>query len=240
MRIIPAIDIIEGKCVRLTKGQYDTKKVYNENPLEVAKLFEDHGIQHLHLVDLDGAKSKHIVNYKILESIASKTDLKIDFGGGLKSDEDLKIAFESGAQQITGGSIAVKEPSVFESWLKHYGKDKIILGADFNNEKIALSGWQESSDLKVLPFIRDYFEKGVNYVICTDISKDGMLEGPATELYESILKQNPNLNLIASGGVSSIEDLRELQSTGCEGAILGKAIYEHRIDLKDLSVFMGL
>ncbi len=235
MRIIPAIDIIEGKCVRLTKGQYDTKKVYNEHPLEVAKAFEDHGIEYLHLVDLDGAKSQHIVNYKILESIASKTSLKIDFGGGLKSDKDLKIAFESGAEQITGGSIAVKEPLVFESWLKHYGKDKIILGADCNNEKIAVSGWQEDSDLEVLPFIKDYQVKGISYVICTDISKDGMLEGPAIELYQSILKQNPNLNLIASGGVSSIEDLKELQSNGCEGAILGKAIYEHRVNLKDLS-----
>jgi phosphoribosylformimino-5-aminoimidazole carboxamide ribotide isomerase len=237
VRIIPAIDIIEGKCVRLSKGDYNTKKVYNENPLEVAKSFEDHGIEFLHLVDLDGAKSKKIINHKILEQIASKTRLKIDFGGGLKSDEDLKIAFNSGANQITGGSIAVKDPITFEKWISKYGSQQIILGADCQNEKIAVSGWKEESDLKVLPFIKDYYKKGISYVICTDISKDGMLEGPSFDLYKSILKENPEIKLIASGGVTSLEDLQILKDIGCEGAILGKAIYEGRINLKDLLVF---
>lgn len=237
MRIIPAIDIIEGKCVRLTKGQYNTKKIYNESPLEVAKAFEDQGIEYLHLVDLDGAKSKQIINYKILEQIATKTHLKIDFGGGLKSDEDLKIAFNSGARQITGGSIAIKNPGVFESWLSKFGHQKIILGADCKDQKIAVSGWQEDSEINVLPFIDDYQHKGISYVICTDISKDGMLEGPAIELYKSILKQNPNIKLISSGGISSLEDLEHLKAIGCEGAIVGKAIYEGRISLKALMKF---
>src|SRR5690606_26712279 len=188
MRIIPAIDIIEGKCVRLSKGDYNTKKVYNENPLEVAKSFEAHGIQYLHLVDLDGAKSSRIVNYKVLEQIASKTNLKIDFGGGLKSDTDLKIAFESGANQITGGSIAIKQPEVFKSWIQQYGADKIILGADAMNEKVAISGWLEESKEEVIPFIQNYQKEGIQYVICTDISKDGMLEGPSFELYQRILE----------------------------------------------------
>ncbi len=189
MRIIPAIDIIDGKCVRLTKGDYDTKKIYNESPLEVAKEFEASGIEYLHVVDLDGAKASHIVNYKVLEQIASQTNLKIDFGGGLKSDEDLKIAFNSGANQITGGSIAVKNPEVFQNWISKYGAERIILGADCNNEKIAISGWQEESSLEVIPFIKDYQSKGIQYVICTDISKDGMLEGPSFELYKAILKE---------------------------------------------------
>lgn len=189
MRIIPAIDIIDGKCVRLSKGDYNTKKIYNESPLEVAKQFEAHGIQYLHLVDLDGAKSKHIVNYKILEEIASKTKLNIDFGGGLKSDEDLKIAFESGAKQITGGSIAVKDKVIFESWIEKYGADKIILGADAKDEMIAVSGWQEESKEELIPFIQSYQEKGIEYVICTDISKDGMLEGPSFDLYKKILEE---------------------------------------------------
>ncbi|WP_053977864.1 1-(5-phosphoribosyl)-5-[(5-phosphoribosylamino)methylideneamino]imidazole-4-carboxamide isomerase [Mangrovimonas xylaniphaga] len=238
MRIIPAIDIIEGKCVRLTKGDYSTKKIYNENPLEVAKSFEGAGIEYLHLVDLDGAKSKHIVNYKILEQIASKTNLKVDFGGGLKSNEDLHIAFNSGASQITGGSIAVKNPEIFETWLSKYGSDKIILGADCKDEKIATSGWQEESDLNIMPFIKSYQEKGIQYVICTDISKDGMLEGPAIELYKKILaqcKDGPqSLKLIASGGISSLDDIDKLEGIGCEGAIVGKAIYEGRIQMKDL------
>jgi len=233
MRIIPAIDIIEGKCVRLSKGDYNTKKVYNEHPLEVAKQFENHGIAHLHLVDLDGAKSQQIINYKILEEIASKTTLKIDFGGGLKSDEDLKIAFNSGAHQITGGSIAVKNSKIFKKWLTIYGDEKIILGADCKDENIAVNGWQEESELKVLPFIKRYRDEGITYVICTDISKDGMLEGPAFELYKSILKQNPKIKLIASGGISSIKDLEELKAMGCEGAIVGKAIYENRISLNE-------
>ena len=187
MRIIPAIDIINGKCVRLSKGDYATEKIYNENPLEVAKMFEAHGVKHLHLVDLDGAKASHIVNHKVLETIASNTNLSIDFGGGLKSDEDLKIAFESGANQITGGSIAVKNPEIFKSWLQKYGADKIILGADANNEKVAVGGWLEESDEELIPFIQSYLKEGVSYVICTDISKDGMLQGPSFDLYQKIL-----------------------------------------------------
>lgn len=244
MRIIPAIDIIDGKCVRLTKGDYATKKIYNEDPLEVAKQFQDHGIQYLHLVDLDGAKSKHIVNYKVLESIAAKTTLQIDFGGGLKSNEDLRIAFESGAHQITGGSIAVKNRATFLSWLSDYGSEKIILGADALDEKIAISGWKEESDLELLPFIKSYRNKGVQYVICTDISKDGMLQGPAFKLYERILDQsnvdtidNP-IKLIASGGIATFEDLPKLAKMGCDGAILGKAIYEETISLKQLEKFV--
>ena len=238
MRIIPAIDIIEGKCVRLTKGDYSTKKIYNENPLEVALEFQDAGIEYLHVVDLDGAKSSHIVNYKILETLASKTNLKIDFGGGLKSDEDLKIAFESGAKQITGGSIAVKNPELFASWIEEYGSDKIILGADVMNEKIAVSGWQEDSGLDIFKFLEDYTAKGIKNVICTDISKDGMLEGASLELYKKILAQFPNLNLTASGGVSNMEDLEILAENKLESAIVGKAIYENRISLKELEQFI--
>lgn len=238
MRIIPAIDIIDGKCVRLTKGDYATQKVYNENPLEVAKQFEDAGIQYLHVVDLDGAKAQHIVNYTILEQLASKTSLQIDFGGGLKSDNDLRIAFESGAHQITGGSIAVKNPDTFERWIQEYGPDKIILGADCSEEKIAVSGWQESSDLEVIPFIDSYHSKGISYVICTDISKDGMLEGPSFTLYQRILQQTPNIKLIASGGISTIDELPRLAEMGCEGVIIGKAIYENRIGLKELEHFI--
>ncbi|AWH75331.1 1-(5-phosphoribosyl)-5-[(5-phosphoribosylamino)methylideneamino]imidazole-4-carboxamide isomerase [Dokdonia sp. Dokd-P16] len=238
MRIIPAIDIIEGACVRLSKGDYATKKVYNENPLEVAKQFEAHGITHLHLVDLDGAKSKHIVNHKILEQIASHTSLKVDFGGGLKTDEDLRIAFESGASQITGGSIAVKNPETFKSWLSKFGSDKIILGADAHNRKIAISGWLEESDDDVVEFINSYNKEGVSYVICTDISKDGMLEGPSFDLYEEILKSTPDLKLIASGGISTFDELPKLAAMGCEGTIIGKAIYENRISLKQLENYI--
>jgi len=247
MRIIPAIDIIEGKCVRLTKGDYNTKKVYNENPLEVAKQFQDSGIQYLHVVDLDGAKASHIVNYKVLENIATKTNLKIDFGGGLKSEEDLHIAFESGANQITGGSIAVKKPEVFEFWIQKYDSQRIILGADCNNRKIAISGWQEESDLEVIPFIKDYQNKGIQYVICTDISKDGMLEGPSFDLYEEIIESckvsgraesRPQLKLIASGGISNYDELPKLKELGCEGVIIGKAIYENRISLKELENYI--
>lgn len=244
MRIIPAIDIIEGKCVRLTKGDYDTKKIYNENPLEVAKQFEDAGIQYLHVVDLDGAKASHIVNHKVLETIASKTNLKIDFGGGLKSDDDLRIAFNSGANQITGGSIAVKNPEVFENCILKYGAEKIILGADCNNEKIAISGWQEESDLEVIPFIKNYQFKGIQYVICTDISKDGMLQGPSFKLYQRILSEchseqsEESLKLIASGGISKFEELPKLKAIGCEGVIIGKAIYENRISLNQLENFI--
>ena len=238
MRIIPAIDIIDGKCVRLSKGDYATKKIYNEHPLEVAKAFEGVGIKYLHLVDLDGAKSKQIINYGILEQIATKTNLKIDFGGGLKSDKDLNIAFECGANQITGGSIAVKDPEVFKAWLKAYGPDKIILGADAKDEKVAISGWLESSDKELIPFIEGYKKEGVNYVICTDISKDGMLQGPSFELYSRILKQVPTIALIASGGISHFDELAKLSDMGCEGTIIGKAIYENRISMKQLEQFI--
>lgn len=238
MRIIPAIDILGGKCVRLTKGDYATTKIYNEDPLEVAKAFENSGIEYLHLVDLDGAKSNGIVNHAILEQIASKTSLKIDFGGGLKSDEDVRIAFECGANQITGGSIAVKQPEVFERWIKNFGADKIILGADVNNGKIAVFGWQEESSETLLPFVQKYQTKGIEYVVCTDISKDGMLEGPGFDLYAKILKNTPNLKLIASGGISKIEELPPLAELGCEGVIIGKAIYENRISLQQLEHFI--
>lgn len=237
MRIIPAIDIIEGKCVRLTKGDYETKKVYNENPLEVAKEFEANGIQYLHLVDLDGAQSNHIINYKVLEDISKNTKLKIDFGGGIKSDEDIVIAFESGAAKITGGSIAIKNKNLFLSWLKKYGADKIILGADCLNRKIATQGWLENSDVDVLDFIKTYQQEGIKYVISTDISKDGMLAGSANELYQEIINET-SVNLIASGGVSSLSDLQELKHIGCEGVIIGKAIYEGRIKLNELQKWL--
>ena len=238
MRIIPAIDIINGKCVRLSKGDYATEIVYNENPLEVAKMFEDHGVKHLHLVDLDGAKASHIVNHKVLETIASNTNLSIDFGGGLKSDEDLRIAFESGANQITGGSIAVKNPETFKSWLSKFGADKIILGADANNEKVAVGGWLEESDKELIPFIQSYMNEGVSYVICTDISKDGMLQGPSFDLYQKIIDTTPNIKLIASGGISTYDELPRLAEMGCEGTIVGKAIYEHKISMKQIENFI--
>ena len=244
MRIIPAIDIIDGKCVRLTKGDYSTKKIYNENPLEVAKQFESAGIEYLHLVDLDGAKAKHIVNYKVLEQIAKKTTLKIDFGGGLKSNEDLHIAFNSGAKQVTGGSIAVNDHRTFESWIEKYGSAKIILGADCNNGKIAISGWQEQSNLDVIPFIKNYQRRKIQYVVCTDIAKDGMLEGPSFDLYQDIIEDCSNsssgqsIKLIASGGISHIDELPKLKEMGCEGVIIGKAIYENKISLKDLERFI--
>ena len=240
MRIIPAIDIIDGKCVRLSKGDYTTKKIYNENPLEVAKSFEDAGIQYLHLVDLDGAKSSKIINHKVLEQIASKTKLKIDFGGGLKTNNDLKIAFESGANQITGGSIAVKNSTLFKEWISIYGTDKIILGADANNRKIAVSGWLEESNEEVIPFIQNYQKEGISYVICTDIAKDGMLEGPSFDLYKEILTSCENVKLIASGGISTFDELPKLAELGCEGTIIGKAIYEGRISLKQLENFISL
>ncbi|WP_100615798.1 1-(5-phosphoribosyl)-5-[(5-phosphoribosylamino)methylideneamino]imidazole-4-carboxamide isomerase [Confluentibacter citreus] len=244
MRIIPAIDIIDGKCVRLTKGDYDTKKIYNENPLEVAKMFEAAGIEYLHLVDLDGAKAHHIVNYKVLEQISTKTKLKIDFGGGLKTNEDLHIAFNSGAKQITGGSIAVKNPKTFEGWIAKYGGEKIILGADSNNGKIAISGWLENSADEVIPFIKEYQKKSIKYVICTDIAKDGMLEGPSYDLYKQIIEECTNnssgqsIKLIASGGISTFDELPKLKALGCEGVIIGKAIYENRISLKQLEAFV--
>ena len=258
MRIIPAIDIIEGKCVRLSRGDFSTKKVYNENPLEIAKQFEASGIEYLHLVDLDGAKAKHIVNQKVLEQIASKTSLKIDFGGGLKTSEDLRIAFNSGANQITGGSIAVKDPEEFKNWITTYGSDKIILGADANNEKVAVSGWQEESKEELIPFIQKYQKEGIQTVICTDIAKDGMLEGPSFNLYKKIINEcglsvraqsrtkdpltsnweSSAIKLIASGGISTFDELPKLEELGCEGTIIGKAIYENRISLKQLENYI--
>ena len=234
MRIIPAIDILNGKCVRLTKGDYNTQKIYNENPLEVAKMFEDAGIKYLHLVDLDGARSNHIVNHEILSEIAGKTNLQVDFGGGLKSNEDIKAAFECGASQITGGSIAVTKPKLFKEWIDTYGPEKIILGADSNNRKIATHGWKNTSERDVIAFISEYEKKRIKYVICTDISKDGMLQGTSNELYSEILSVT-DVNLIASGGVSCMADIEKLQQVGCEGVIIGKALYENRISLKELS-----
>jgi phosphoribosylformimino-5-aminoimidazole carboxamide ribotide isomerase len=238
MRIIPAIDIIDGKCVRLTQGAYQTKKIYSENPLETAKRFEASGIRHLHLVDLEGAKAGRIINYKVLEAISKNTNLQIDFGGGLKTNEDLKIAFDNGAGQITGGSIAVKNPTLFQEWIALYGPDKIILGADVKEEKIAISGWAETSDEDIFSFLNKYQNVGIQNVICTDISKDGMLEGPSFSLYKKIVKQFPSLNLIASGGVSDYNELQKLKTLGCEGVIIGKAIYEDKISLKQLEKFI--
>lgn len=234
MNIIPAIDIINGKCVRLSKGDYSTQKIYNGSPLEVAKEFESFGISKLHLVDLDGARSNRIVNRKVLEQIAMNTSLSIDFGGGLKSDSDVRIAFESGANQITGGSVALRSPDLFIGWLERFGSEKIILGADCNHRKIATNGWLEESNTEVLEFIASYEKKGVRNVISTDISKDGMLSGPAFDLYEDILRKT-NINLIASGGITTIEDVLKLKEIGCSGAIIGKAIYEGTISLKKLS-----
>jgi phosphoribosylformimino-5-aminoimidazole carboxamide ribotide isomerase len=233
MRIIPAIDIINGKCVRLTKGDYNTQKIYNENPLEVAKYFEDNGLQYLHLVDLDGAKSNQIINHKILYEIASKTNLKIDFGGGLKQRKDLEIAFENGANQVTGGSIAAKNPMEFLNWLSEFGNDKIILGADCLNRKIATQGWLETSELDVVEYITNYVSKGISTVICTDIAKDGMLQGTSNELYAAIL-ESTKVNLIASGGVTTVADLEQLKTLGCEGVIIGKALYEGTITIENL------
>ncbi|WP_428068625.1 1-(5-phosphoribosyl)-5-[(5-phosphoribosylamino)methylideneamino]imidazole-4-carboxamide isomerase [Chryseobacterium gambrini] len=237
MKIIPAIDIIDGKCVRLSKGDYDTKKIYNENPLEVAKEFESFGIQYLHLVDLDGAKSKHIVNQKILETIAKETSLEIDFGGGLKTLEDIEIAFNSGAKQITIGSIAVQDPDFCFDLIEKYGSDKIILGADCENRKIKTSGWLEESELDVIDFILKYKNKGIKNVICTDISKDGMLQGASDELYREIVEKTA-VQLIASGGISCIEDVEQMKNIGCSGTIIGKAIYEGRISLQQLQNFI--
>ncbi|MBP6385151.1 MAG: 1-(5-phosphoribosyl)-5-[(5-phosphoribosylamino)methylideneamino]imidazole-4-carboxamide isomerase [Pseudarcicella sp.] len=237
IQIIPAIDIIDGKCVRLTQGDYSQKKIYNENPLEIAQSFEDAGIQRLHLVDLDGAKAKQIVNHKVLEQIASKTKLHIDFGGGVQSDEMIKVAFESGAKQVTGGSIAVKNPELFESWLQKYSGEKIILGADAKNEKIAISGWEEDTTTSVFSFVENYIQKGVQYTISTDVAKDGLLEGPSFDLYQKLQTQFPALHIIASGGVAVIQDIEQLNEMNIFGVIVGKAIYEGRITLKQLADF---
>ncbi len=236
IEIIPAIDIIDGKCVRLSQGDYDAKKIYNEDPLEVAKMFEDAGIKRLHLVDLDGAKAKHIVNHAVLEKIASGTSLIIDFGGGVQTDEDIQFAFESGASMVTGGSIAVRNRDLFTNWIEKYGADKIILGADCKDGKIAVSGWQESTSVDILPFLESYTAEGITKVVCTDISKDGMLQGPSTELYKQILDKFPDMYLIASGGVSCMQDILDLERAGLPAVILGKAIYENRITLQELNI----
>jgi len=238
IELIPAIDIIDGKCVRLSQGDYNSKKVYNENPLEVAKEFEAHGIRRLHVVDLDGAASHHIVNYRVLEAIASRTSLIIDFGGGIKSDEDLIIAFENGAQMVTLGSIAVKNPELFKKWLHQYGAEKIILGADAKDNRIAVNGWKEESTQELLPFLEEYTKEGIRKVLCTDISRDGMLQGPSIELYKQIMQQFPEMHLIASGGVSSIDDIIELQEAKIPAVVFGKALYEGKITMKDLNRFM--
>ena len=235
IEIIPAIDLIDGKCVRLSQWDYSQNIVYNENPLEVAKMFAEAGIRRLHLVDLDGAKAHHIVNHKVLEIITSSTDLVVDFGGGLKSDDDLRIAFECGAGMVTGGSIAVKDPDIFTSWITKFGGEKIILGADVKDEKIAVGGWLETTELDLMPFIDNYMKLGINKVICTDISKDGMLQGTAIDLYKKMLVSQPNLYLIASGGVSSMKDVELLHEAFIPAVIIGKAIYEGKIKLKELT-----
>ena len=233
MRIIPAIDILGGKCVRLTRGDFSTKKVYNDDPLEVAKEMEDNGIRYLHLVDLDGTKSKMIVHYRILEKIASQTSLEIDFGGGIRSYNDLRIAFGSGARQVTAGSIAHSSPALVLEWLSKFGNEKIILGADSKDSKITINGWQKESESDVISYISDYCSKGIKYAICTDVEKDGLLEGPATDLYREIISA-VKVDLIASGGISSLDDIIDIKEAGCEGAIIGKAIYEGKIKLKEL------
>ncbi|NJC27398.1 1-(5-phosphoribosyl)-5-[(5-phosphoribosylamino)methylideneamino]imidazole-4-carboxamide isomerase [Neolewinella antarctica] len=239
MQIIPAIDLIDGKCVRLTQGDYGRKTVYNEDPLAQAREFEAAGLKKIHVVDLDGARGGGIVNQKVLERIASGTNLEIDWGGGMKSDEDLRIAFESGASQVTGGTIAVKNPDVFMGWIERYGADKIILGSDAKHGKIAVSGWEESSELGVYEFITNYVAKGLRYTICTDVSKDGMLAGTSVEMYARIIKENPELKLIASGGVATTEDLDAVRDMGCYGVIVGKAFYEGRISLEELVSYQG-
>ena len=237
IKIIPAIDIIDGKCVRLTKGDYSQKKIYNDNPLEVAKQFQEIGIKYLHLVDLDGAKAKHIINWKVLESISSETNLLIDFGGGVRSKEDLRIAFESGASKITAGSIAAKEKETVVAWLDKYG-DKIILGADTIDEKVSINAWEVTTDLSLIDYIREYYDLGVKSTIVTDISRDGVLAGPAFDLYKKIKSEIPKIELIASGGVSKIEDVDKLNEQNIEGVIIGKAIYEGRIVLDELKRFL--
>lgn len=240
MQIIPAIDIIDGKCVRLTQGDYGQKTIYNEHPLEVAKQFEGAGLQRLHLVDLDGAKAGAVQNWKVLEAIAANTSLVIDFGGGIKKEEDLQLVFNSGAALATIGSLAVKNADIFTEWLQKYGADKFLLGADVKEEKIAVGGWLETTEINIYDFIQQYIYKGIQQVFCTDVSKDGKLEGPSIELYQNIITRFPSLHFIASGGVSSIADLEDLKRIGCKGAIIGKAIYEGRITFNDLQKISAL
>lgn len=238
IKLIPAIDLIGGKCVRLTKGDYDTQKVYNEDPVAVAREFEEYGFKRLHVVDLDGARSKHVVNHKVLERMAQATNLVIDFGGGIKTDEDIRIATESGAQMVTVGSVAVTQPELFLGWLQQLGSERIILGADVKNGRISINGWKEDSSDELIPFLDKYIQKGVQKVLCTEISKDGTLQGPATALYREIMTQYPQCHLIASGGVSSMNDLKELDQADIPAVVFGKAIYEGRIALKDLALWM--
>ncbi|WP_035361608.1 1-(5-phosphoribosyl)-5-[(5-phosphoribosylamino)methylideneamino]imidazole-4-carboxamide isomerase [Dyadobacter alkalitolerans] len=239
IEIIPAIDLIEGKCVRLTQGDYGQKTIYNENPLEVAMQFQDAGLKRLHLVDLDGAKAKKVVNWKVLEKIASKTSLHVDFGGGVQSDDDLKAVFESGAKQVTGGSIAVKNPELFLNWISVYGGEKIILGADAKKEKVAVSGWEEGTEIWVYDFVENYVDKGVKYTISTDVAKDGLLQGPSFDLYKNLQDKCPDLKIIASGGISGLEDVEKLAEMNIYGVIIGKAIYENRIKLSELQRFLN-
>lgn len=239
IEIIPAIDLIEGKCVRLTQGDYGQKTIYNENPLEVAMQFQDAGLKRLHLVDLDGAKAKKVVNWKVLEKIATKTSLHVDFGGGVQSDEDLKAVFESGAKQVTGGSIAVKKPELFLNWISVYGGEKIILGADAKKEKVAVSGWEEGTEIWVYDFVENYVDKGVKYTISTDVAKDGLLQGPSFDLYKNLQDKCPDLKIIASGGISGLEDVEKLAEMNIYGVIIGKAIYENRIKLSELHRFLN-
>jgi phosphoribosylformimino-5-aminoimidazole carboxamide ribotide isomerase len=235
MEIIPAIDIIDGKCVRLTQGDYSQKKVYNQHPLEVARAFEDAGLTRLHLVDLDGAKAGAVKNWKVLETLAGKTGLIIDFGGGIKSEKDLSIVYQSGAAFATIGSLAVKDEKTFTEWLHTYGADRFLLGADVKSEKIAVSGWLETTDIWIYDFIEQYLQKGIKQIFCTDVSKDGLLAGPSLDLYKNIIVKFPDLHFIASGGVSSLKDVDDLQEIGCSGVIIGKAIYENRISLAELT-----
>jgi phosphoribosylformimino-5-aminoimidazole carboxamide ribotide isomerase len=237
IELIPAIDLIDGKCVRLTQGDYNTKKIYNNDPLEIAGMFEGHGIRRLHLVDLDGAREGRIVNYRVLEKLATHTGLLIDFGGGLKREEDLRMAFECGAKMVTGGSIAVKDPETFTSWINRFGSKKIILGADVKEGKVAVNGWTETTDKALIPFIEEYYNKGITKVICTDIGRDGMLQGAAIDLYQEIRAALPGMYIIASGGVGSMEDIEKLAEAGIPAVIFGKAFYEGRIQMKDLLRF---
>ncbi|WP_126971599.1 1-(5-phosphoribosyl)-5-[(5-phosphoribosylamino)methylideneamino]imidazole-4-carboxamide isomerase [Gynurincola endophyticus] len=239
MEIIPAIDIIDGKCVRLTEGDYTRKKIYNENPLEVARQFEDAGLMRLHLVDLDGAKAGAVKNWKVLEQIAGKTKLVIDFGGGIKTQKDLQIVFDSGSHFATIGSLAVKDPLTFQSWLTGFGADKFLLGADVKNEKIAVGGWLETTDISIIDFLSDYQQRGIKQVFCTDVSKDGRLEGPSVDLYKKIIEHYPGLHFIASGGVATMKDVEELAAIGCNAVIIGKAIYENRISMSELKAFQA-
>ncbi len=239
INIIPAIDIIDGKCVRLEQGNYEKKKIYNQDPLEVAKIYEGHGLTHLHMVDLDGAKAKHVVNYKVLQHVAANTNLHIDYGGGIKSDDDLNIIFDSGASKVTLGSVAVTDKDLFLQWIQKHGGERIILGADVKDMKIAIQGWKNVTDIDINDFINSYMQHGIKYILCTDIAKDGMLEGSSIDLYDHLNKQFPHLNFIASGGITTIDEIEKLNDMSVYGVIIGKALYENRIKLDELERFVG-